>query len=71
MDAEGAGLVPTSSTVHPWPQTSCAEPTMQGQAGCTPKLTRMVFTSVCHEDLVVEPQMGHRHPVLGQGPGLV
>lgn len=45
---------------------------MQGQAGCTPKATDWSsLVSALEEDLVVEPQMGHRHPVLGQGPGLV
>lgn len=31
----------------------------------------MVFTGVSYEDLIVKPQMGHSHPVLGQSPSLV
>ena len=34
-------------------------------------LTRLVFSGVGLVDLVVEPHVGHGHPVLGEGAGLV
>lgn len=42
-----------------------------GYTECSARLTWMAFASVSHEDLVVKPQMGHSHPVLGQSPSLV
>lgn len=47
------------------------ESTALSQTERSRKLTRVVFTGVGREYLTVKPQMGHGHPVLGEGPGLV
>lgn len=78
VDAVGAG--PNIHTIQPilWvctPMMPCSPPLLESTASshteCSRRLTWMVFTGVSYEDLIVEPQMGHGHPVLGQSPSLV
>lgn len=52
-------------------QPPLLESAASGHTECSRRLTWMVFTGVSYEDLIVEPQMGHGHPVLGQSPSLV
>ena len=42
-----------------------------GPAPVPVQLTRLVLGGVRLVDLVVEPHVGHGHPVLGEGAGLV
>lgn len=41
------------------------------RCGPGPGLTTLILRRVGLVDLIVEPHVGHRHPVLGQGSGFV